>query len=755
MKNNLNQFKSLLHKLIKEELEGGEEEKPQGLEKINYDLVLEPADLQSALSALGDIKNYGIYANNLRDPKIITKIFGPSIPAQKANTAWRTWDTSNDEERFAKATDIRNRVPEAWKTLEGELADKYDEWQTENGEGSFVEFISTLKSTDLRNLKSNGFFGSRGANYYPMKTPDNLKKYSGVMTKDKDYVVSGDKIVFPQKTNPFETKDYLTKVLKTIMSNAKLQYNLAQKEADDQPTTTSNTQGAVEKINFVKTFDSPELAKKFMKFIPKDFAPKTELDSTKISVLDITDAQKKNLMATALKFIADNAPKSKIKESIHKLIQEVLAEGKFPDLTGDGKITKADILKGRGVDLKNEDLDVGHQDNEPAMLKSDVYRIAKMAAMLYKQLDSYDKMGGEVDFPHWWQAKIIKAYDYLQSAYGYLDGEEKVAQIDAMLDVNEIDNSEYAMKVRALKSKASQPEPSRGIDYDEALTLRGIKAEIEAEIAQLYRDMEQEAEPEGGEIANYYGNQLNKLEDRLYKINKQLDDYDMNESLNEEMDGGQLFDYFAKQGYKITERRPDGYPRKEGVEGYQVSRGSDRSPQSVIFQHNPSTDQFTISQMSGYRIDQKDAIKAGMRQQGQSWVAGQDSYMTDGNYNPVDISAEGLKDIVDHVMTGLDREAKAQGDFYKARGNTSGTIDELKAKIASAVKEVVDNRKKKEFKVGDKVTYLGHPGEITKVNKEMTGATTYNVSYNKGTGRTKVTNVYNKGGEIKLAENKK
>ena len=578
--NQLNTFKSLLHKLIKEELESGDgEEKPTGLEKINYDLVLEPADLQSALSALGDIKNYGIYANNLRDPKIITKIFGPSIPAQKANTAWRTWDTLNDEERFAKATDIRNRVPEAWKTLEGELADKYDEWQTENGEGSFVEFISTLKSTDLRNVKSNGFFGSRGANYYPMKTPDNLKKYSGVMTKDKDYVVSGDKIIFPQKTNPFETKDYLTKVLKTIMGNAKLAYSISQKEADDQPTTTSNTQGAVEKINFVKTFDSPELAKKFMRLIPKDFAPKTEMEGTKISVLDITDAQKKNLMATALKFIADNTKKSvkensssyieplytafahlslsypqfeklldlykqtqidsildtvekdmrdhgknskfypvkslyfltlkllkakygengwdspvkestkaneasttssvsgrtstgmgggggafspnaaqtkiknkkltkatkgyervdksDIKESIHKLIQEVLAEGKFPDLTGDGKVTKADILKGRGVELKSEDLDVGHQDNEPAMLKSDVYRIAKMAAMLYKQLDNYDNMPGEVDFPHWWQAKIIKAYDYLQAAYGYLDGEEKTAAIDSMMNENE------------------------------------------------------------------------------------------------------------------------------------------------------------------------------------------------------------------------------------------------------------------------------------------------------------------------------
>ena len=50
--------------------------------------------------------------------------------------------------------------------------------------------------------------------------------------------------------------------------------------------------------------------------------------------------------------------------------------------------------------------------------------------MLYKQLDKYEK-AGEVDFPHQWQAKIIKAYDYLQSAYGYLDGEERTNQIDS------------------------------------------------------------------------------------------------------------------------------------------------------------------------------------------------------------------------------------------------------------------------------------------------------------------------------------
>ena len=83
---------------------------------------------------------------------------------------------------------------------------------------------------------------------------------------------------------------------------------------------------------------------------------------------------------------------------------------------------------------EEDDLDVGHQDDEPSMLKSDLYRIAKYAAELYKMVGAYDDMPNEVDFPHWWQAKVIKARDYMVGAKHYLDGEEKVDQIDAMLD---------------------------------------------------------------------------------------------------------------------------------------------------------------------------------------------------------------------------------------------------------------------------------------------------------------------------------
>ena len=89
-----------------------------------------------------------------------------------------------------------------------------------------------------------------------------------------------------------------------------------------------------------------------------------------------------------------------------------------------------------GVAYVNEDLDVGHQDDEPGMLKRELARAGQMVQMLYSAIDKYDGQG-EVDFPQWWQSKIIKANDYLDSAFDYLDGEEMVAKIDAVIDMNE------------------------------------------------------------------------------------------------------------------------------------------------------------------------------------------------------------------------------------------------------------------------------------------------------------------------------
>jgi hypothetical protein len=125
----------------------------------------------------------------------------------------------------------------------------------------------------------------------------------------------------------------------------------------------------------------------------------------------------------------------KLKEMVKAALTKPLDEKKksFPDLTGDGKVTKADILKARGVELE-EDLDLGHQDNEPHMIKAELAHIGKYAMELYKMIDQFEGPQ-EVDFPGWWQAKITTARNMISSAKHYLEFELEEPKIDAMVDV--------------------------------------------------------------------------------------------------------------------------------------------------------------------------------------------------------------------------------------------------------------------------------------------------------------------------------
>jgi hypothetical protein len=164
----------------------------------------------------------------------------------------------------------------------------------------------------------------------------------------------------------------------------------------------------------------------------------------------------------------------KLKEMIQSALSKPLNEKKksFPDLTGDGKVTKADILKARGVEL-DEDLDLGHEDNEPHMLKADLYRIGKYAMELYKMVDQFEGEQ-EVDFPHWWQAKIIEAKNMLVSAKHYLDFEIKEPQLDAMVDV--------ASEEGAIDEMSKKQIKKRGEIFD-TLTAKGMPDEKAGKIA--------------------------------------------------------------------------------------------------------------------------------------------------------------------------------------------------------------------------------------------------------------------------------
>jgi len=139
-------------------------------------------------------------------------------------------------------------------------------------------------------------------------------------------------------------------------------------------------------------------------------------------------------------------------EKLKEMVKDALKNPKKADLNKDGKLSDYEKKRGAAIEKSmmkefetdeeliadepiSEDLDIGHTDDEPGMLKADVYRIGKYAMELYKMIDKFDKMDNEVDFPHWWQSKISKAKDLMVSAKHYLDFEMKEPQIDAMVDV--------------------------------------------------------------------------------------------------------------------------------------------------------------------------------------------------------------------------------------------------------------------------------------------------------------------------------
>ena len=87
------------------------------------------------------------------------------------------------------------------------------------------------------------------------------------------------------------------------------------------------------------------------------------------------------------------------------------------------QMAKDTELDTKAFDGMFEDTDLGHQDNEPGMLRADLSIIERYAEELGEMMKEFDEMNTEIDLPHWWQSKIIKAKDYIVGAKHYLRAE--------------------------------------------------------------------------------------------------------------------------------------------------------------------------------------------------------------------------------------------------------------------------------------------------------------------------------------------
>ena len=118
-----------------------------------------------------------------------------------------------------------------------------------------------------------------------------------------------------------------------------------------------------------------------------------------------------------------------------------------------GKTKAGDNPNADKVDKVDEDLDLGHEDNEPGMIKGDLYQIGKASMELYKVLDQFDD-AGEVDLPSWWQSKIFKAKEAVVGAQEYLEFELREPAIDAIADDATLEEINFKKIGKAIKKGA-------------------------------------------------------------------------------------------------------------------------------------------------------------------------------------------------------------------------------------------------------------------------------------------------------------
>jgi hypothetical protein len=59
------------------------------------------------------------------------------------------------------------------------------------------------------------------------------------------------------------------------------------------------------------------------------------------------------------------------------------------------------------------EIDISHVDDEAGMLADDIYTLIQSAQRLLAYMHEAEESGMEVDFPHWFQSKIVMAKEYI------------------------------------------------------------------------------------------------------------------------------------------------------------------------------------------------------------------------------------------------------------------------------------------------------------------------------------------------------
>ncbi len=295
------------------------------------------------------------------------------------------------------------------------------------------------------------------------------------------------------------------------------------------------------------------------------------------------------------------------------------------------------------------------------------------------------------------------------------------------------------------------------------IDLKNELADLEDEREDVLRNMEEEAEPEGGPIADDYGSILNDMDAKIATIKSDLDDLRMYESVN--VDEGRSMAQFsyADKGSPI---KVGDTLYKDGKAGKVIQKLDWKNQLNVEFDDDTMIP-VPFSSVEGDKIVREitttpvSGTKAGViySLDNRKYVLTNDvKGARIGDYTNITLP----KGTVIYNLPGglmadhesLRQYAKLSGNIYFDKPTYAGIGIRRMPDILTAIENnsnVIEESLNEEFKKGDKVTYLGHPAVVT-ATKEYNGRDFVSVSYDKGNGATKAGNILATSGDVKAVE---
>jgi uncharacterized protein (DUF2267 family) len=273
------------------------------------------------------------------------------------------WDKLNKQERLTKLDQVFKAYKAEGKDIGEALKTiilKFDKEADLSDDTKIKEYIANLEAsspifTKVGGGNNIGYPIFRKGYFYPAFTQKELDR--SPLRKDYEYTIEDkdgkSEFIFLVKDNPLadvnmSNTDAYRDLLKRIAKDAGEKLNTLSKQVfsdtgEETSTTTSAPikEPSSETTNFIKTFTDDEGASDedsadlFYATILSDF-PAADITDNKISVNNITPAEKKDLINRYLKFqqsnklYENNLPmKDQLKEQLTSIIKEVLLEKKL------------------------------------------------------------------------------------------------------------------------------------------------------------------------------------------------------------------------------------------------------------------------------------------------------------------------------------------------------------------------------------------------------------------------------------------